>query len=151
MFTLFTASRVTKLAVAGLSAAAAGVAAGLPATASTSAHGVAPAQRTVVVARTVLRDTKAVVTTTRTGHLTATVRLTVYRRAQGAWDSTGTRIVGKRHGWFWFVTSGPHAVCRFSVSNTPRRTVAVRLLVTPSIGCAAPTRFHVEHGRLVAG
>lgn len=82
----------------------------------------------------------------------ATVRLTVYRRAHGGWHSTGTQVVGKRRGWFWFVTSGPHAVCRFSVSDTPRRAVTVRLLVTPSIGCAARTQhFHVENGQLVAG
>ena len=91
-------------------------------------------------------------TATRTPQDTATVRLTVYRRAHGAWHSTGTQVAGKRQGWFWFVASGPHAVCRFSVSNTPRRSVAVRLLVTPSIGCAAKTQhFHVQNGRLVSG
>jgi hypothetical protein len=140
------------VAVAAAAAIAAGVVGAVPASGSTSDHADAAGRPTAVVARTVLSDTKAVLTTTRAAHLTATVRLTVYRRTHGAWHSTGTRVVGKRHGWFWFVTSGPHAVCRFSVSNTPRRAVAVRLLVTPSIGCAAKTQhFHVKHGRLVTG
>ena len=146
-------TRTPQLAVAGLAAVAAGAVAGLPASAAPTSHDAAAQALgpTAVVARAVLKDTKAVLTSTRAGHLTATVRLTVYRRGQEGWGSTGTRIVGKRRGWFWFVTSGPHAVCRFSVSNTPRRAVAVRLLVTPSIGCAATAHFHVEHGRLVAG
>ena len=138
-------SNGARLVLAG--AALAGLAAGatVPAAADSQAH-------TAVVARSVLQDTKAELTATRTPNLTATVRLTVYRRAHGAWQSTGTKVVGKRRGWFWFVTSGPFAVCRFSVSNTPRRAVAVRLLVTPSIGCAARTQhFHVENGHLVNG
>jgi hypothetical protein len=142
-------SRSTRLAVAGLSAVAAGAVAGLPASASPASD--AAAQPTAVVARAALQDTKAVLTTTRVGHLQATVRLTVLRRTPAGWHSTGTLVVGKRAGWFWFVTSGPHSVCGFSVSNTPRRAVAVRLLTTPSIGCAATARFHVENGRLVAG
>jgi len=147
-----TIPRAAAAAAVGLAVIAAGVVGGLPASGSTSHQAGVAGRPTAVVARTVLTDTKAVLTTTRTGHLTATVRLTVYRRAHGAWQSTGSRVVGKRHGWFWFVTSGPHSVCRFSVSNTPRTAVAVRLLVTPSIGCAAKTeRFHVEHGRLVTG
>jgi len=138
--------RGARLLVAG--AALAGLTAG-----ATSLSAAADTQASrAVVARSVLQDTKAVLTATRTPQDTATVRLTVYRRAHGAWDSTGTELVGKRRGWFWFVVSGPHAVCRFSVSDTPRRAVAVRLLVTPSIGCAARTqRFHVQNGDLVAG
>ena len=137
--------RGARLLVAGT--ALAGLAAG-----ATTVPAAADGAQTAVVARSVLQDTKAVLTATRTADLTATVRLTVYRRAHGDWHSTGTQVVGKRRGWFWFVVSGPHAVCRFSVSNTPRRAVAVRLLVTPSIGCAAKTqRFHVENGRLVSG
>lgn len=144
--------RAAAAGAASLAVLAAGVVGGPPASGSTSHRAAVAGRPSAVVARTVLSDTKAVLTTTRTGHLTATVRLTVYRRAHGTWQSTGTRVVGKRHGWFWFVSSGPHSVCRFSVSNTPRTAVAVRLLVTPSIGCAAKTqRFHVEHGRLVSG
>ena len=139
-------SNGARLVLAGT--ALAGLAAGattVPAAADSQAQ-------TAVVARSVLQDTKAELTATRTPNLTATVRLTVYRRAHGAWHSTGSQVVGKRRGWFWFVASGPFAVCRFSVSNTPRRAVAVRLLVTPSIGCAARTQhFHVENGHLVNG
>ena len=144
MFTI--RSRGTRLLVAGT--ALAGLAAG-----AATVPAVADGQpQTAVVARSVLQDTKAVLTATRTPQLTATVRLTVLRRVHGTWQSTGTKVVGKRRGWFWFVTSGPFSVCRFSVSNTPRRAVAVRLLVTPSIGCAAKTQhFHVEHGQLVSG
>ena len=138
-------SRGARLLVAGTALAGLAAGATVPAAADSQAQ-------TAVVARSVLQDTKAVLTATRTPHLTATVRLTVYRRAHGVWHSTGTKVVGKRRGWFWFVTSGPFAVCRFSVSNTPRRAVAVRLLVTPSIGCAARTQhFHVENGHLVSG
>jgi len=145
-------STTTKLAVAGVAEVTAGLAGGGPAAGSTSHLAPHSGRPTAVVARTVLRDTRAVLTTTRTGHFTATVRLTVDRRAQGTWQSTGTLVVGRPRGWFWFVSSGRFAVCRFSVSNTPRRAVAVRLLVTPSIGCAAKIqRFHVEHGRLVSG
>lgn len=143
---MFTArSRSARLLVAGTALAGLAAGATVPAVADSQAQ-------TTVVARSVLQDTKAVLTATRTAQDTATVRLTVYRRAHGGWHSTGTQVVGKRRGWFWFVTSGPHAVCRFSVSDTPRRAVAVRLLVTPSIGCAARTQhFHVENGQLVAG
>jgi hypothetical protein len=106
---------------------------------------------TALVASTRLDDTKAVLRATRTRDATATVRLTVYTRSNDAWHSTGTVVVGKRRGWFWHVVSGKAAVCRFSVSNTPERTVAVRLSVSPSIGCDLATRhFRVEKGRLVA-
>jgi hypothetical protein len=139
-------SRGARLLVAGTAIA------GLTAGATTPSAAADTQASKAVVAKSVLQDTKAVLTATRTPHDTATVRLTVYRRAHGTWHSTGTQVVGKRSGWFWFVTSGPHAVCRFSVSNTPRRAVTVRLLVTPSIGCAAKTQhFHVQNGQLVSG
>jgi hypothetical protein len=107
---------------------------------------------TKVIASTRLSDTRAVLTATRTREATATVRLTVYRRSGGGWKSTGTRRVGERRGWFWHVVTGPAAVCELALANTPQRTVAVRLAISASIGCAPATRhFHVEDGRLVPG
>ncbi len=120
--------------------------------AATPKENVAPGSSppTALVASTRLDDTKATLTATRTRDATATVRLTVHKRIGDSWHDTGTRVVGKRRGWFWHVVSGPAAVCQFSVSNTPRRSIAVRLSVTPSIGCDITTRrFQVRAGRLV--
>lgn len=104
------------------------------------------------MASTRLDDTKAVLSATRTADDTATVRLTVYRRSDGALARIGSQVVGKRRGWFWHVVTGPAAVCGFSVTNTPRRAVEVRLAISPSIGCDVVTRhFHVEAGQLVPG
>lgn len=117
-------------------------------TAGAEADSAAPLQTRVAEART--HEMRAVVTATRTSDLTATVRLHVNTLRPGGRHDAGTLIVGRRRGWFWNVLRGRHAVCRFAVSSTPARTVHLRLLVTPSIGCERSTHhYRVEQGRLV--
>jgi hypothetical protein len=129
---------------------ATGVPLGIGAFGAAGAEQAAPARARVAEAQ--IREMRAVVTATRTSDLNATVRLRVLTRRAGGWHDAGTVVVGKRGGWFWHVASSRGAVCAFSVSGTPERTVKLRLLVTPSIGCEASTRhFHVERGRLVRG
>ena len=104
------------------------------------------------VAEVQIHEMRAVVTATRTSNLTATVRLHVQTLRPGGRHNAGTVVVGQRRGWFWNVLRGRGAVCAFAVSGTPARTVDLRLLVTPSIGCEASTHhYRVEQGRLVGG
>jgi hypothetical protein len=68
---------------------------------------------------------------------TARVVATSYRRSRGQWQRTGAhRLVGT---FFWYVVSGPRAVCELSIVTATRRArphATVRLLVSPSIGCS---------------
>ncbi len=124
---------------------------GLDAT-TTSAGGAASAPEQTRVAQSRLADTRAVLTATRAPGDTATVRLRVLTRAGDEWRSAGTELVGRRHGWFWNVVSGPGAVCEFGVANTPVPAVALRLAISASVGCETRTRhFHIEDGALVPG
>ena len=62
-------------------------------------------------------------------------------------------MVGERGGWFWYVVTGPGAVCLFSTSDRDPYPIEVRLLVSQSLGCSAVTyNFHQDkYGRLAAG
>jgi hypothetical protein len=134
----------------GLAAAIAAIAVllGVGVSGTAGAESAAPARTRVAEAQ--IREMRAVVTATRTPDLTATVRLHVQTRRPGGWHDAGTLVVGKRQGWFWYVLRGRGAVCAFTVSGMPARTLDLRLLVTPSIGCEASTHhFRVEQGRLV--
>lgn len=139
--------RLTLALAAGIAATAIPLGVGAVGAGADSA---APARARVAVAQ--IHEMRAVVTATRTSDLTATVRLHVQTLRPGGRHDAGTVVVGQRRGWFWHVLRGRGAVCTFAVSGTPARTVRLRLLVTPSIGCEASTHhYRVEHGRLVAG
>lgn len=80
----------------------------------------------------------------------ATATVEGFQRSGDTWASVGTVPVGAEP-WFWFVLSDFGAVCEFAVSDTPRPEVSVKLLVTPSVGCAEVARYQVENGKLVEG
>jgi hypothetical protein len=84
---------------------------------------------------------------------TATVRIAAYARSGGEWERLGTAItVGRPSAWFWNVVTRPYGVRRLALSRPggefPER-VALRLLISPSIGPSATFRFHTEDGRFV--
>jgi hypothetical protein len=84
---------------------------------------------------------------------TATVRIAAYTRSGGEWERLGTAItVGTPSAWFWNVVTRPYGVRRLALSRPggefPER-VALRLLISPSIGPSATFRFHTEDGRFV--
>src|SRR5262249_20707751 len=116
--------------------------------AGAGASSAAPARSQLAEAQ--IHEMRAVVTATRTSNLTATVRLHVQTLRPGGGHDAGTLVVGRRRGWFWHVLRGRGAVCAFTVSGAPARTVDLRLLVTPSIGCEASVHhYRVVQGRLV--
>ena len=85
---------------------------------------------------------------------TATVRIAAFERGDGHWKRMGDPIqVGRRSGWFWHVVTGRYGVRRLRLvrraGECPDR-VAVRLLVSPSIGPSAKFRFATCDGRFRA-
>jgi hypothetical protein len=85
------------------------------------------------------------------GAPTATVWLAAYTRSNSSWQSLGRVRVGEPNGWFWFPLTGGHAICGFSASDYPSSSIAVRLRVTPSVGCSDQVfRFRVDQGKLVS-
>ena len=85
---------------------------------------------------------------------TATVRIAAFERSQGAWDRLGRALtVGQRSGWFWNVVTRPYGLRSLTVARPGGRypsRIALRLLISPSIGPSATFRFVVDRGRLVA-
>jgi hypothetical protein len=84
---------------------------------------------------------------------TATVRVAADARSGGEWDRLGAPItVGRPSAWFWNVVTRPYGVRRLALSRPggefPER-VALRLLISASIGPSATLRFHTEDGRFV--
>jgi hypothetical protein len=84
---------------------------------------------------------------------TATVRIAAFKRSSGGWARLGGALtVGTRAGWFWNVVTRPYGVRQLTVAlpggRYPQR-VALRLLITPSIGPSATYRFVVDRGQLV--
>jgi hypothetical protein len=69
---------------------------------------------------------------------TAAVTATVYRRGRDAWERTVSRRLPGT--FFWNVVKGPRAVCRLSIATagTARPHATIRLLLSPSLGCAQP-------------
>jgi hypothetical protein len=85
---------------------------------------------------------------------TATVRIAAFKRSGDSWDRLGeSRIVGQPEGWFWNVVTRPYGL-RLLALKRPGGTfpsrIALRLLVSPSIGPSGTFRFVIDHGRLVA-
>ena len=84
----------------------------------------------------------------------ATVRVAAFRRSGGSWDRLGQPVrVGQQAGWFWNVVTRPFGVRSLTLARPGGRypsRVALRLLVSPSIGPSGTFRFVVDRGRLVA-
>jgi hypothetical protein len=85
---------------------------------------------------------------------TATVRIAAFKRSGDSWDRLGkSLIVGQPAGWFWNVVIRPYGV-RLLALQRPGGTfpsrIALRLLVSPSIGPSGTFRFVIDGGRLVA-
>ena len=84
---------------------------------------------------------------------TATVRVAAFRRAGDSWNRLGRALtVGQRAGWFWNVVTGRYGVRSLTLAQPGGRypiRVALKLLVSPSIGPSATFRFIVDQGRLV--
>jgi hypothetical protein len=84
---------------------------------------------------------------------TATVKIAAFERSGGVWNRLGRALtVGTRSGWFWNVVTRPYGVRQLTLAlpggRYPER-VALRLLISPSIGPSAAFRFVVDHGQLV--
>jgi hypothetical protein len=84
---------------------------------------------------------------------TATVKIAAFERSGGEWNRLGRALtVGTPSGWFWNVVTRPYGVRRLTLAlpggRYPER-VALRLLISPSIGPSATYRFVVDGGRLV--
>lgn len=147
-------SRVTGLALAVSAVAAVLLPAGL---ADASARPAAsPASRIAV--STLGTDLRVTLTAIRGpsqggGSPVATVKVAAYRRSAGKWKLIGRQTVGRSNAWFWNVVAGEDAVCQFSTSGLSPYPMAIRLLVSDSIGCSAVTyNFHVDkYGALVPG
>lgn len=83
----------------------------------------------------------------------ATVRIAAFERSGGEWVRLGrTLTVGTEAGWFWKVVTHRYGVRQLTLAQPggeyPER-IALRLLISPSIGPSATYRFVVEQGRLV--
>ncbi|MCX5264532.1 hypothetical protein [Streptomyces sp. NBC_00199] len=81
----------------------------------------------------------------------ASVRLQVYKQVNGAWKESDRVTVGDVDGWFWYPLTGREAVCQLSTASTEPAPLTVSLLRTPSLGCSAPARYLVKHGRVYGG
>lgn len=83
----------------------------------------------------------------------ATVRIAAFELSGGTWDRLGpTLTVGTRAGWFWNVVARPYGVRQLTLSRPGGRypeRIALRLLISPSIGPSATYRFLIDQGRLV--
>jgi hypothetical protein len=84
---------------------------------------------------------------------TATVRIAAFKRSGGLWDRLGRVLtVGQRSGWFWNVVTRPYGVRSLTLARPGGRypsRIALRLLVSPSLGPSATFRFVVDRGRLM--
>jgi hypothetical protein len=94
------------------------------------------------------------VTAVRTTQDNATVKIAAFERSGGAWDRLGRPlVVGQRSGWFWNVVTRPFGVRSLALFRPGGRfptRIALRLLISPSIGPSGTFRFVVDRGRLVA-
>jgi hypothetical protein len=104
-----------------------------------------PTMRRIVYAK-LDHDLEVIVTATRGpsegGAPTATVSFEAFRLAGGERVPLGSDdAVGRPNGWFWYVVTGPAAVCRFSVDDHPPIMLKLSLLISPSIGCSDVFRY----------
>ncbi len=84
---------------------------------------------------------------------TATVRIAAFRRSGSSWDRLGRVVtVGQRSGWFWNTVTRPYGVRTLTLAHPGGRypsRIALRLLLSPSLGPSATFRIVVDRGRLV--
>jgi hypothetical protein len=118
-----------------------------------SEAGVIGAQKRVI-GTAVSNGFRVKVTAVRATQDNATVKLAAFERSGGAWDRLGRPLlVGQRAGWFWNVVTRPFGVRSLTLSRPGGRfpaRIALRLLISPSIGPSGTFRFVVDRGRLVA-
>jgi hypothetical protein len=120
-------------------------AAGVTTTAALGPATARPATRRIVYAK-LDHDLEVIVTATRGsgegGAPTATVSFDAFRLVGGERVPLGSDdAVGRPNGWFWYVVTGPAAVCRFSVRDHPPIMLKLSLLISPSIGCSDVFRY----------
>jgi hypothetical protein len=134
-------------------ALAAGVAVALAFLLLGSAEAGAAAKQRKVIGTAVSNGIRIQVTAIRTTRDTATVKVAAFERSGGAWDRLGRALrVGQRSGWFWKVVTRPYGVRTLTLSQPGGRfspRIALRLLISPSIGPSATFRFVVEGDRLM--
>jgi hypothetical protein len=151
MKTRFTLPHLRLLAPLALAAGAA-LALALLAMGSTEAGATRNERR--VIGTAVSNGFRVQVTAIRTTPDAATVRIAAFRRSGGEWDRLGRGLrVGQRSGWFWNVVTRPFGVRSLTLSRPGGRfpaRIALRLLISPSIGPSGTFRFVVDRGRLVA-
>ena len=83
----------------------------------------------------------------------ATVKIAAFEQSGSSWARLGrAHTVGQRAGWFWNVVTRPYGVRSLTLARPggkyPSR-IALKLLVSPSIGPSATFRFIIDRGRLV--
>ena len=83
----------------------------------------------------------------------ATVKIAAFKQSGSSWARLGRALtVGQRAGWFWNVVTRPYGVRSLTLARPggqyPSR-IALKLLISPSIGPSATFRFIVDQGRLV--
>jgi hypothetical protein len=83
----------------------------------------------------------------------ATVRIAAFKRSGGSWDRLGRVLtVGLPSRWFWNVVTRPYGVRSLTLARPGGRypsRIALRLLISSSLGPSATFRFVVNRGRLV--
>ena len=140
----------------GAVAALAAVTAGVLSLAGAGTAGADPAAATgtrQIASSELGDDYRITLTAERTAgdEYSASVRLRVYTRSDGAWRQSDSAVVGEPAGWFWYPLTGKGAVCQFSTSSSEPAPIDVSLLLTPSLGCSQPQHFILEEGTLHAG
>jgi hypothetical protein len=83
----------------------------------------------------------------------ATVKVAAFKQTRGSWKRLGSPLtVGQAGSWFWNVVTRPYGLRSLTLAQPGGRypsLVALRLLISPSIGPSATFRFIVDRGRLV--
>jgi hypothetical protein len=106
-----------------------------------------------VIGTAVSNGFRVQVTAVRSAQDMATVKIAAFERSGGQWDRLGRALrVGQRSGWFWNVVTRPYGVRSLTLAQPGGRypiRIALRLLISPSIGPSATFRFVVDGDRLV--
>ncbi len=83
----------------------------------------------------------------------ALVRVSAFERRGGTWRRLGDPLpvvpAPDTDRFFWNVVTGAGALKGFSVTTSAPQRVALRVLITPSIGFSDVNRYVVRGGRLV--
>jgi hypothetical protein len=130
---------IRRIAVVGALLAVVGLATTVAAVSATGAN--QPPQRQIAV--TTLSGFKVALTITRGSGQPpmGTVTAAGYRRAGTHWQLISTKRIGKTNGWFWFSTdtcSLKTTQLKGAAPTREVRSITVRLLMTPALGCSGP-------------